>query len=199
MPMTHRLRPTWLICFLAFGGPILPGWQQDPVSVEFFVTDGWGNTISTKATISILNATGTAPVSATDYPEHPQIRLVPGEYTIAVSARGFLPRTDHLTVANSDIFVPIPLLVAPIEGGRPLLSRVVGRLAERYRSGPPIWIRVVGVFNGVQRTARVAASGSFTVDGLPPGRYLLLVLSRGTLRETREIDVRPYRTEVEIE
>jgi hypothetical protein len=52
---------------------------------------------------------------------------------------------------------------------------------------------MVGVYTDLDRVAEVNEEGrTFTLGEMPPGRYLVLIFSRGDLREKREVDVLPF-------
>ncbi len=174
--------------------------QQKPAAVEFFVTDGWGNVLAGQHKITILRAGEATPAYVLDYWSSRQVRLPGGEYTIVTEVEGFIRKTQQLTVGADDLFIPIALAVAPIEGKGVPFVQVSGKLGERYREDSLIWVRIVGLYTGVNRVAKVKENGSFVIKEVPPGRYVISIFSQGILREERPIDVRPFLpAEIDLE
>ena len=73
--------------------------------------------------------------------------------------------------------------LAAAQGGAPLAGRLVNSL-----SGDPVGGAVV-VVEGQNKQAMSAADGSFTVEGLPPGTYHLVVKAQGYSDNRSEVTV----------
>jgi hypothetical protein len=195
--MRHlRLRIAMLVALVP--SPLL-AWQQKTATVEFFVTDGWGNAIAGGLNISIRQAGGATPSHVVDYWSSRQVRLPKGEYTVVTEAQGFIRKTQQLTVGVDDLFVPIALVLAPVEGRGVPFVQVSGKLGERYREDSLIWVRVVGLYTGVDRVAKVKEDGTFVIKEVPPGRYVVSIFSKGVFRGEQSIDVWFFPAEITLE
>src|SRR5579862_5607745 len=131
------------------------GQALDQIKVDFVVTDVSGNTIPRGVTITIIpDSEGATPSVAIDYPDVKWVQLPKGSYTVIDAAKNFLRRTQHLMVADKDLFVPLPLLVAPAEPAS-IVSRVSGQIGERLRGKTPMWLRLVGLYSEFDHAIKV--------------------------------------------
>ena len=203
MPMKHY-RP-YLVATLGLialvGTARLVRSAEQLASVEFLVIDGWGHGVVGDVKIS-LNPVGHVVASKiVDYPRSKTANLPRGEYIVTTVAKGYTKGVGHLVVYRDNQFVPLSLVVSPIEGPGKSTVVVSGTLSGKYANeASPLWIRMVGVFTDVDQIAAVTTAGAFTFDEIPPGRYMVFVFSRGDLREERQVDVQPFvPTKIAIE
>ncbi len=62
-----------------------------------------------------------------------------------------------------------------------------------------MWVRLVGIYLDVNRTAKVDGAGAFMIDKVPTGRYMIMVFANGVLKDSRSIDVRIWTNRITIE
>jgi len=179
--------------------PILgSAWQKPKVSsVEFFLTDGYGIAIASKGRVHIISQGG-ASSHWLSYPENRKIELPAGRYTAVVEAGGFLANAEQLTVTDSDVFLPVSLTLAPIEGTE-IRSSLNGTVSKGLRDSAPAWVRLAGIFKSVNWTSKIDATGRFSFESLPPGQYVLMIFSKGELKTTRTISVHAFANSITVE
>jgi hypothetical protein len=160
------------------------------ISVRLLITDGFGNLVP-KAMVEfrpIASMGGSR--RFLDYPRESHIVLRKAKYIVNVSADGMIPYSNTLELTEPGQFVLISLLLAPINGTEPLMSRLTGRVSDSLLTTRPFVVRIFGVYSGVIETIEVANDRSFVISELPPGRYVLFLLDGGSVRSTRMIDLR---------
>jgi hypothetical protein len=101
-----------------------------------------------------------------------------GEYVLRVEAPGFRTHEQNLRVYRPSVTVRIGLRVTLMDD-EPV--RVVqGRVIAADRDIDELWIKLVPILaGGPPMDARVATDGTFSLGGIDPGEYLLMVI-RGT-------------------
>jgi hypothetical protein len=187
-------RTVVLVGLLPFLGS---AWQKPKIpSVEFFLTDDFGNVI-TEGRVHIISDGG---ISShwLNYPESRRIDLGAGRYTAVVEAGGFLPSAEPLTLNDRDLFLPVSLTLAPIEGTE-IRASLKGVISKGLRDSTPAWVRLAGAYKDINWTGKIDDNGRFAFESLPPGKYVLMVFSKGVLKATRTIDVRAFDNQVTIE
>ena len=110
----------------------------------------------------------------------------------------FLTNVEPLTLTDRDVFVPISLTVAPIEGTEDSAS-LTGTIRRNLRDSAPSWVRLAGAYKSVNWTSKIDDSGNFVFESLPPGEYVLMVFSKGVLKVTRTISVRAFANQITVE
>jgi hypothetical protein len=108
---------TWRAAVLVGLLPFLgSAWQKPKTpSVEFFLTDDFGGAIASEVRVHIISDGGTSS-HWLNYPQNRKIDLPAGRYTAVVEAKGFLTNAEQMTLTDRDVFLPVSLTVAPIEG-----------------------------------------------------------------------------------
>lgn len=181
--------------FLPFLGS---AWQKPKTpAVEFFLTDDFGGAIASGGTVHIISDGGTSS-HRLNYPENRKIDLPAGRYTAVVEANGFLTNTERLALTDRDVFLPVSLTVAPIEGTE-IRSSLNGTVSKDLRGSAPAWVRLVGVYKSVNWTSKIDDNGRFSFDSLPPGQYILMIFSQGELKTTRTISVHAFANPITVE
>jgi len=173
-------------------------WQKPKTpSVEFFLTDGYGNAIASEVRVHIISDGGTSS-HWLNYPENRRIDLSAGRYTAVVEARGFLASVEQLTLTDRDVFLPFSLTVAPIEGTE-IRASLNGTVSKELRGSAPAWVRLAGVYKDINWSSKIDDNGKFAFESLPPGQYVLMVFSKGVLKVTRTISVQWFANQVTVE
>ncbi len=110
-----------------------------------------------------------------------------GIYHLRVSARGFWSAERDVRVFQSDVrvVVQLELGMGSDEGGF-VSYPVSGRVKNLLPSSEPVWVKLVGVYSGVNMETKVSSSGDFILNKVPQGGYVLI-----TIRETKILDCRP--------
>jgi hypothetical protein len=176
---------------------IPPRAAPNAVGVEFFVSDGWGNPVRA-ALIRAISAGG--PERILQYPERSRAELEPGSYRLVVEALGFRILTKTIEIVRGPVMVPLCLSIAPIEvAGRDRYPNLVGRVAKSLVGKQPSWVRLIAVYSEANMTAIIDTSGSFSFQAIQPGRYRLMLFSRGELKRDLPIEVLALNTSVAIE
>lgn len=189
----------WRAVVLASLLPFLgSAWQKPKTpSVEFFLTDGYGNAIASGGRVHIISDGGTSS-HWLDYPENRKIDLPAGRYTAVVETSGFLPSAKQLTTTDRDVFLPVSLTLAPIEDTE-IRAGLTGTIGKNLRDSAPAWVRLAGVYQGINWTSKIDENGKFAFESLPPGEYVLMVFSKGVLKVTRTINVRAFANQISVE
>jgi len=179
--------------------PILgSAWQKPKVSsVEFFLTDVYGGAIPKEARVHVISDGGTSS-HWLNYPENRKIDLPVGRYTAVVEAGGYLTNAEQLTVTDRDVFLPVSLILAPIEGTE-IRASLTGNVSKDLRDSAPSWVRLAGAYGSINMTSKIENNGTFAFESLPPGQYVLMVFSKGILKATRTISVRAFDNQITIE
>ncbi len=127
----------WRTVVLAGLLPFLgSAWQKPKVSsVEFFLTDGFGIAIASGGRVHIISEGGTSS-HWLNYPESTRIDLPAGRYTAVVEANGFLTTAEQLTLTDRDVFLPVSLTLAPIEGTE-IPASLTGTIGKDLRDSAP--------------------------------------------------------------
>ena len=189
---------TWRAVVVAGLLPFLgSAWQKSKTpSVEFFLTDHFGGAIASGGRVHIISAGGTSSYWL-NYPENRKIDLPAGRYTAVVEATGFLSRAEQLTLTDRDVFLPFSLTLAPIEGTE-IRASLNGTISKELRGSAPAWVRLAGVYKGINWTGKIDANGKFAFESLPPGQYVLMVFSKGELKATRTISVQAFANQITV-
>jgi hypothetical protein len=87
------------------------------------------------------------------------------------------------------------MTVEPIDSEAPVVN-YRGRI-EGLTTQFVVSVRLLGVFAPVVREAKVDPDGRFDLDAIPPGEYILLVLSQSQVLHLRRVAV--YMSEDEID
>ena len=184
--------------FLAGLLPILgSAWQKPHLSsVEFFLTDGYGMAVASGGTVRLISASGSS--HWLNYPDSRRIDLPDGRYTVVVEVRGFLTSAEGLTLTDRDVFLPLSLTLAPIEGSE-IAASLMGTVSKDLRDSAPAWVRLAGVYKSTNWTSKIDDNGKFAFESLPPGQYMLMVFSKGVLKATRTISVRGFANQISVE
>lgn len=173
-------------------------WQKPKVSsVEFFLTDGYGIAIASDARVHIISNGGNSS-HWLDYPENKRVDLPAGRYTAVIEASGFLTNAEQLTLTDKDVFLPISLTLAPIEGTE-IRASLDGAVSKQLRDSSPAWVRLAGAYKSINWTSKIDDNGKFAFESLPPGQYVLIVFSKGVLKATRTISVRAFANQITVE
>jgi hypothetical protein len=173
-------------------------WQKPKTpSVEFFLTDGYGNAIASEVRVHIISRGGTSS-HWLNYPENRRIDLPAGRYTAVVEARGFLTNAEQLTVTDRDVFLPVSLTLAPIEGTE-IPASLTGTIGRQFRDSAPAWVRLAGVYKSTNWTSKIDDNGRFSFESLPPGQYVLMIFNKGELKTTRTISVHAFANQITVE
>jgi len=189
----------WRTVVLAGLLPFLgSAWQKPKVSsVEFFLTDVYGGAIPKEARVHVISDGGTSS-HWLNYPENRKIDLPVGRYTAVVEAGGYLTNAEQLTVTDRDVFLPVSLILAPIEGTE-IRASLTGNVSKDLRDSAPSWVRLAGAYGSINMTSKIENNGTFAFESLPPGQYVLMVFSKGILKATRTISVRAFDNQITIE
>ncbi len=190
---------TWRAVVVAGLFPFLgSAWQKPKTpSVEFFLTDDFGGAIASEVRVHIISDGGTSS-HWLSYPENRKIDLPAGRYTAVVEAGGFLTNAEQLTVTDRDVFLPVSLTLAPIEGTE-IRASLNGAVSKDLRDSAPAWVRLAGAYKDINWTRKVDDNGKFAFESLPPGQYVLMVISKGVLKATRTINVRAFANQITVE
>jgi hypothetical protein len=173
-------------------------WQKPKTpSVEFFLTDDFGGAITSGGRIHIVSDGGTSS-HWLNYPENRKIDLPAGRYTAVVEASGFLTNAEQLMVTDRDVFLPVSLTVAPIEGTE-IPPSLTGTIGKQFRDSAPVWVRLAGAYKRINWTSKIDDDGKFAFESLPPGQYVLMVFSKGVLKVTRTVSVGAFANQITIE
>src|SRR5580658_887675 len=136
MPMMSKL--TVFLLYAAFS--LLPSAINDlraqPADVKFLVLDGWGNAVVGNVRISISAIGESAPLQTIEYPSVNKTQLPKGDYTALAEARGFLRAPQRFTVGDVPLFVPLALVLAPVEGRGSSETKLLGTLGGKYAEDP---------------------------------------------------------------
>ena len=189
----------WRTVVLAGLLPFLgSAWQKPKVSsVQFFLTDVYGGAIPKEARVHVISDGGTSS-HWLNYPENRKIDLPVGRYTAVVEAGGYLTNAEQLTVTDRDVFLPVSLILAPIEGTE-IRASLTGNVSKDLRDSAPSWVRLAGAYGSINMTSKIENNGTFAFESLPPGQYVLMVFSKGILKATRTISVRAFDNQITIE
>ena len=189
----------WRTVVLAGLLPVLgSAWQKPKTpSVEFFLTDDFGGALASEVRVHIISDGGTSS-HWLNYPEDRRIDLPAGRYTAVIEARGFLSGAEQLTLTDRDVFLPVSLTVAPIEGTE-VRASLTGTASKELRGSAPAWVRLAGAYKGINWTSKIDDNGKFAFEFLPPGQYVLMAFSKGVLKTTRTISVRGFANQVTVE
>ena len=103
-----------------------------------------------------------------------------------------------MTLTDRDVFLPVSLTLAPIEGNE-IQASLEGTIAKNLKGSAPAWVRLVGVYKSINWTSKINENGSFAFESLPPGQYVLMLFSQGALRVTRTINVRAFENLITVE
>ncbi len=110
-----------------------------------------------------------------------------GAYILQVSAPGFYTREIPIRVARAETKVEITLQVAKECG--PEYSGVAG-IIRRTSSMGTLWVKLVSLHGSEATDLAVRPDGSFGIDGLLPGDYVLLVLDGSAVVHMETVRVR---------
>ena len=189
---------TWRALLVAGLLPFLGSAWQKPKgpAVEFFLTDDFGNPIA-GGRIHVISDGGTSSHWIT-YPEIRRVVLPAGRYSAVVEASGFLTNIEQITLMEKDVFLPVSLTLAPIEGTEIQASLTV-TVGKDLRDSPPAWVRLAGAYKSINWTAKIDDSGKLAFESLPPGQYVLMVFGKGVLKASRTIDVRAFDNQITVE
>ena len=173
-------------------------WQKPKTpSVEFFLTDDFGGAIASEVRVHIVSDGGTSS-HWLNYPENRRIDLPAGRYTAVVEGGGFLTNAEQLTLTDKDVFLPILLTLAPIEGTE-IRASLDGAVSKQLRDSSPAWVRLAGAYKSINWTSKIDDNGKVAFESLPPGQYVLIVFSKGVLKATRTISVRAFANQITVE
>ncbi|XIG94681.1 hypothetical protein C1N86_27650 (plasmid) [Priestia aryabhattai] len=139
------------------------------------------------AFVEVLNAEGRviATTRTDEYGNFTLTGLLPGAYTLRVTADGFTLYTEQVIVtAGNTIRVLIPLTPKVNVGS------IVGRVINSETNQPIQGAKVV-VLKGkdVVAVGYTDAKGNFIINGLPAGTYTVLVTADGFESETQQVTV----------
>lgn len=159
------------------------------VNVHILVTDGWGNQVPEAAVeFKPIGAWGN-PIWIR-YPKENRVTIPPGSYVISVNARGFRKYTEMSVFSAGNNFVPLSLAVADVETPEPdQMPSLTGSVAKAFLEKRPCWIRLVGISSGVVRNVEIEATGTFSIREILPGRYIVLIMNGGILKDSRIVEV----------
>jgi hypothetical protein len=189
-----------VVLALFMAGPAIP--QPGPAApnqapLRFSVTDCWGNPIQT-AVIHVISRGGTTAIL--HYPDERDASVPPGSYTVIAESPGFSKAAKFIQADRQPRTVSFCLTLDPIETtGGERGSSLSGSIAKKLVSELPASVRLEGVYTDFTATTPVDEKGSFSFADLQPGRYHLMFFSGGLLKKSRDVDVRPFETEVTIE
>ncbi len=173
-------------------------WQRPKTpSVEFFLTDDFGGAIASGCRVHIISDGGTSS-HWLNYPEDRRIELPAGRYTAVIEARGFLSGAEQITLTDRDVFRPVSLTLAPIEGTE-IRASLNGSVSRELRGSAPAWVRLAGVYKSINWTSKIDDNGRFWFESLPPGQYVLMIFSKGELKTTRTINVHAFANQVAVD
>lgn len=113
--------------------------------------------------------------------------VVPGTYTVTVTADGYLPVTESVSFVVASVDSELDVVMSPSTG------RVVGTVRA---DGTPLAGATVRLDDGRTTRSAVSASspaGAFTFTGLAPGSYTLSVTSIGYAEHIMLLDVEAGR------
>ncbi len=189
----------WRTLVLAGLLPILgSAWQKPKVaSVEIFLTDDFGIAIPRGARVHIISDGGTSS-HWLNYPENRKIDLPAGRYTAVAEASGFLTNAEQLMVTDRDVFLPVSLTLAPIEGTE-IPASLMGTIGKQFRDSAPAWVRLAGAYKSINWTSKIDDDGKFAFESLPPGQYVLMVFANGAFKTTRTISVHAFANQITVE
>ena len=193
-----RTRVVVVIGLMAFCCGSSSGQAASARTVHFVVTDCWGNAVPSVA-IHIDSIEPTAAEERLSYPAEHKMSLRPGSYHVLLEAQGFFANSWLMEVSESDLDLRGCLTVAPIEGTvRPKINLQGSISVELLDINKHPWVRLVAVYCNSNVTAPVSAQGRFSVPGLQPGRYLLLLLDSDGIKTQKALDIRAPSTTVRL-
>lgn len=197
-----------LLVFACYGSPTQEANRKgdvratiEEVHVRLLVLHKFGEEISS-ATIEFKPLAGTDVSRRVFYPKEVVIALKKTKYIVDVSSYGMLPYSSVVEFSSRQNVLVIGLTLSPISTpldgsiGFPKLS---GYVSKQFLLRAPYWIRIVDLYSGLTETAEVFSDGTFEISNAPSGRYMLFVMNRGTLVETRTIELRFPSTHIVIE
>jgi hypothetical protein len=135
------------------------------------------------ATVTFQDGTGTVSASKTDRDGRYQVGLVPGAYSVEVSASGGLPyQTRYVAVESATFDIDVT--------GGVLRGRVVeaGSTAPLADASVTVW-PVGGAETSPTSTLQSSAQGTFEAGSLGDGHYRVVATKKGFGQQEREVEL----------
>jgi len=166
--------------------------------IHLLITDGWGIAVP-DAMVRITPLGGWGQSRRMRYPKDTRIAVAPGKYVISVDAKGFRDHVAVYELSSGKRFLTVSLVLADIEAPQPdFRPSLRGRVGKSLLNNPPFWIRLVGITAEELRNVELEDTGRFEVHDLLPGRYMLLVMNGGAVKDYRIVEVGRIPEEIAI-
>ena len=168
--------------------------EPDLASVKAAVCDTFGQPVpGAKVTLTSVgpNETFTAVGGEARFD-----RIPFGLYDLEVRLPGFLTRKERIRVYQPSLIFQISLELAPTHSyERPELS---GSIRSDVKARPDLWVRLTAIYSSDLVENAVDGSGKFELDGIAPGKYLLILFQKDKVLATKPIDVLGGKQTVEL-
>jgi hypothetical protein len=113
-------------------------------------------------------------------------RIPFGIYDVEARLAGFLPRTERIRVYQPSVVINLGLEPGTTHSyERPELSGVLSGPTRQLN----LWVRLVAVYSSDLVENVVDGSGHFELDGMPPGKYLLLLFQKERVLAMKPLDI----------
>ncbi len=123
-------------------------------------------------------------------------RIPFGLYDLDIRLPGFLPRKERIRIYQRNLALQIGLELAPTHVyERPELTGTV-KSSAKLPAG--LWARLVGLYTSDFAENAVDSSGTFELDGMARGKYLLIVLQKDTVVATKPLEIMGGKQRIEI-
>lgn len=167
----------------------------DVASVKALVSDSFGRSVH-GATVT-LTSIGPNQKFTRVGGEASFAKIPFGLYNVRVQLPGFLPRNEQIRVYQPNLVLKIGLeLVATHSYERPVLS---GSVSGDLKGRSDLWVRLVSLYSSDLVENNVDASGKFDLEGMAPGKYLLILLEKDQVLSMRPVDILEGKQEIEPE
>ena len=134
---------------------------------------------------------------AAEFHEGRAIQIPYGEYRVEAQQQGFFPDIKRVAVYQPFVTIVVGLRFASeLPQIPPMLSgHIVGLRGATDR----FFVKLVGIYENVSAESAISSDGSFTVGGLTPGLFALMIVGEKEVLITRTVTIPYVGAPLEIE
>jgi len=192
------MRPVFWLAIAAIAVASLPVHSEtDPptsASVRLIVCSTYGDHLQ-DAQVTLTNeVTGERFTAVAGEAELDCVQF--GVYDLEARLAGFMVRKERLYIDQPGIVFRIGLELAPNHFyHQPKLS---GSIKPQLKGRRDLWVRLAALYSSDLVENAVDASGNFELDGMAPGKYILLLFQKDKLLSTQPVEILGGKQSIEV-
>ena len=123
-------------------------------------------------------------------------RIPFGLYDLEVRLPGFLTRKEQIRVYQPTLVFQISVELAPTHSYE--RAELAGSIRPDVKGRANLWVRLMALYSSDLVENAVDSSGTFELDGMAVGKYLLILFEKGKVLAMKPVDVRGGKQVIDV-